>query len=137
MRTARPASPSWPGDRLRLTWARQMRGHRLAGSKKAELRVAGAREKGAASTLQSGRELPQTPAAHDWLRASGECQASLALVEVGQTKRKQITPAPVSLTMWVVFVIVRSHPRPVTGKSPTVTTTILGSEQRVSGTQQS
>lgn len=57
---------------------------RLAGSKKAELRVAGAREKGAASTLQNCRELPQIPAAQDWLRPSGECQAFLALVEEGQ-----------------------------------------------------
>lgn len=46
--------------------------------------MAGARESGAASPLQSCGELPQIPAAQDWLRASGECQASLALVEVGQ-----------------------------------------------------
>ncbi|KAI9518180.1 hypothetical protein NQZ68_039384 [Dissostichus eleginoides] len=46
----------------------------------------GGKRKRAASTLQNCRELPQIPAAQDWLRASGECQASSALMEVGQRK---------------------------------------------------
>lgn len=49
----------------------------------------GTRKKGAASTLQNCRELPQIPAAQDWLGVSGECQPSVVLMEVGQRELEE------------------------------------------------
>lgn len=51
---------------------------------KGRTKSGGGKRKGAASTLQNCRELPQIPDAQHWLRDSGECQASLALMEVSQ-----------------------------------------------------
>ncbi|KAJ4937577.1 hypothetical protein JOQ06_002211, partial [Pogonophryne albipinna] len=70
---------------------------------------------GGAVTLPNCRELPQIPAAQDWLRASGECQASSALMEVGQRKWEEWETLRLLGSQWVLLVIVRCTLGPVTG----------------------
>lgn len=58
---------------------------KLAVSKKAELRAAGAGERRALpARCRAAGSSPQIPAARDWLRVCGLCQPSVVLVEVGQ-----------------------------------------------------